>query len=77
MKKSWFSDEMIIATLKEGDAGGKVMDMCRKHGMSAYMPIYHSPGRWGWIGSAKASVGCRRGSRLRCGRTGDYAWTAY
>ena len=34
MKKSRFSDERIIAILKEGDAGVKVPELCRKHGMS-------------------------------------------
>ena len=34
MKKSRFSDERIIAILKEGDAGVKVTELCRKHGMS-------------------------------------------
>ena len=34
MKKSRFSDEKIIAILKEGDAGVKVAELCRKHGMS-------------------------------------------
>ena len=34
MKKSRFSDEKIIAILKESDAGVKVAELCRKHGMS-------------------------------------------
>lgn len=34
MKKSRFSEEKIISILKEGDAGVKVADLCRKHGMS-------------------------------------------
>lgn len=34
MKKSQFSEEKIIAILREADAGAKVTDLCRKHGMS-------------------------------------------
>ena len=34
MKKKRFSEEQIIAVLKEADAGAKVLDLCRKHGIS-------------------------------------------
>ena len=34
MKKSKFSDEKVISILKEADAGAKVADLCRRHGMS-------------------------------------------
>ncbi|MDP9088076.1 MAG: transposase [Pseudomonadota bacterium] len=34
MKKSKFSEEKIISIIREGDAGAKVADLCRKHGMS-------------------------------------------
>lgn len=35
MKKSHFSEEQIIGILKQGEAGIKTADLCRKHGMSA------------------------------------------
>jgi putative transposase len=34
MKKSKFSDEQIVRILKEVDAGAKVNETCRKHGIS-------------------------------------------
>lgn len=34
MKKSRYNEEQIIAVLKEADAGMKVQDLCRKHGIS-------------------------------------------
>ncbi|MDX0931652.1 transposase, partial [Sinorhizobium medicae] len=34
MKKQRFSEEQIIAVLKEQEAGAKAADLCRKHGIS-------------------------------------------
>lgn len=34
MKRSRFSEEQIIAILKEQEAGFKTADLCRKHGIS-------------------------------------------
>ena len=34
MKRSRFSDEQIIAMLRENEAGAKVDDICRRHGVS-------------------------------------------
>ena len=34
MKKSRFSEEKIIAVLKQAEAGVKAAELCRKHGIS-------------------------------------------
>ncbi|BAQ68817.1 transposase [Rhodovulum sulfidophilum] len=34
MKRKRFSEEQIIGVLKEGEAGAKVDDICRRHGIS-------------------------------------------
>jgi putative transposase len=34
MRRSRFSDEQIIAIVKEQEAGAKTADLCRRHGIS-------------------------------------------
>ena len=34
MKRARFSEEQIISILREGEAGGKVGELCRRHGIS-------------------------------------------
>jgi putative transposase len=34
MQKSRYADSSILAILKQNEGGAKVVDLCRKHGMS-------------------------------------------
>ena len=34
MKRSRFTETQIVAVLKEANSGGRVKDLCRKHGIS-------------------------------------------
>lgn len=46
MKKSRFSEEKIIAVLKQAEAGVKAAELCRKHGISQ-ATLYNWKGKYG------------------------------
>ena len=49
MKKSKFTESQIVVILKEADAGIKVADVCRKHGIS--QPTYYNwKSKYGGLG---------------------------
>jgi putative transposase len=49
MKKSKFTESQIVAILKKADAGMKVADVCRNHGIS--QPTYYNwKSRYGGLG---------------------------
>ena len=53
MKKSRFSEEQIIAILKEQEAGVPVSELCRKHGVSD-ASIYKWKAKYGGMDVSEA-----------------------
>jgi hypothetical protein len=65
MKRLRFTEEQIIAVLREQEAGMKTADICRKHGISD-ATFYKC---WRWHGSVRACQRTCRSGRQRLGWT--------
>lgn len=62
MKKQRFTEERIIGVLREQEAGAKVADLCRKHGISE-ATFYNWKAKYGGMEVYEAKrlkVTCRR-----------------
>jgi len=53
MKRKRYSEEQIIKILKDGEAGLKVADLCRKHGISE-QTFYRWKAKFGGMGISEA-----------------------
>jgi putative transposase len=53
MRKSRFSESQIIAIVKEHEAGAKVADLCRRHGISA-PTLYNWKAKYGGLEVSEA-----------------------
>ena len=53
MKKARFSEQQIIEILKLAEAGTKVADLCRKHGISQ-LTFYQWRNKYGGMGVSEA-----------------------
>ena len=79
MKKTGFTEAQIVPILKGADAGMKVADICRKHGISA-ATCYHWKSKYGGmemeVPDLKRMKELASGSMWMCCRCGCLCGTA-
>ena len=51
MKRSRFTESQIVSILKEADAGAKIKELCRKHGISDAM-YYNWKAKYGGMSTS-------------------------
>ena len=64
MKRNRFTDEQIIGILKEHEAGTRVSELCRKHGVSE--PTYYKwKSRYGGLEASELKLTVRRSDKAK------------
>ncbi len=78
MKKQRFTEEQIIAVLKEQEAGAKAADLCRKHGVSE-ATFYNWKAKYGGMEVSEAkrlkALEEENAKLKKCKRLADHART--
>ncbi len=68
MRRKRFTEEQIIGILKEGEAGGKTTELCRRQGISEQTFCRWKAKYGGWTSMRRA--GCGSSSTRMAGRSG-------